>query len=162
MPYLIDGHNLIPKIPNLSLESLDDEIDLVVLLQEFCQRRRKQIEVFFDNAPAGQPKARNFGNVIARFIAPPLTADQAIHNKLIRLGAAARNWIIVSSDLSVQAYARAARASVISSETFARQLIAALKDNPIETKMRTEPMMNETELEEWMRLFNNNTSEDNP
>ncbi|MEN6393008.1 MAG: hypothetical protein ABFD53_04300, partial [Anaerolineaceae bacterium] len=95
MPYLIDGHNLIPKIPNLSLESLDDEIDLVIMLQEFCQRRQKQVEVFFDNAPPGQPRTRNFGNVIARFVAPPLSADQAIHNKLIRLGASARNWTVV-------------------------------------------------------------------
>lgn len=160
MPYLIDGHNLIPKIPHLSLESLDDEIELVVMLQEFCQRRQKQIEVFFDNAPAGQPRARNYGNVIAYFIAPPRTADQAIHNKLIRLGATARNWIIVSSDHSVQGYARAARASVISSETFAQQLMDALKDKSTESKMRTKPSLSEKELEEWMLLFNDKNTND--
>jgi hypothetical protein len=46
MPYLIDGHNLIAKIPTISLESIDDEMELVNLLQEFCQRRQKQVEVF--------------------------------------------------------------------------------------------------------------------
>lgn len=154
MPYLIDGHNLIPKIPNLSLESMDDEMELVSLLQEFCQRRQKQVEVFFDNAPAGQPRARNFGNVIARFIPLPQTADQAIHNKLIRLGAIARNWTVVSSDHAVQSYARQARAQVISSESFARLIGQSLKNDPVETKKRSEPSMSEAEIEEWLDLFN--------
>ncbi len=159
MPYLIDGHNLIPKIPNLSLESLDDEMELVVTLQEFCQRRQKQIEVFFDNAPAGQPRARNFGKVIARFIPSPHTADQAIHNKLIRLGASARNWTIVSSDHAVQAYARAARAQILSSEAFARLIRESLEVNPADTKKRTEPSMSEKEVDEWLHLFGNNNNE---
>ena len=37
MPYLIDGHNLIPKVRGLSLQSMDDEMELVELLQEFCR-----------------------------------------------------------------------------------------------------------------------------
>jgi len=153
MPYLIDGHNLIPKIPNLSLESLDDEIDLVIMLQEFCQRRQKQVEVFFDNAPPGQPRTRNFGNVIARFVAPPLSADQAIHNKLIRLGASARNWTVVSSDHAVQSYGRAAKAAIITSEAFARQLITTL-NNPSakEINLKAAPL-SESEIDEWMDIF---------
>jgi uncharacterized protein len=156
MPYLIDGHNLIPKIRNLSLESMDDEMELVVLLQEFCQRRQKQVEVFFDHAQAGQPRARNFGNVIARFIPSPQTADQAIHNKLIRLGASARNWTVVSSDHAVQSYSRAARAQVINSEAFARLIEEALKDDSIEKKRRSETAMDEAEIDEWMHLFGDN------
>lgn len=153
MPYLIDGHNLIPKIPNLSLESLDDEIDLVIMLQEFCQRRQKQVEVFFDNAPPGQPRTRNFGNVIARFVASPLSADQAIHSKLIRLGASARNWTVVSSDHAVQSYGRAAKAAIITSEAFARQLITTL-NNPSakEINLKAAPL-SESEIDEWMDIF---------
>ncbi len=153
MPYLIDGHNLIPKIRNLSLESMDDEMELVVMLQEFCQRRQKQVEVFFDNAQPGQPRARNFGNVIARFIPSPKTADQAIHDKLVRLGATARNWTVVSSDHAVQNSSRAARAQVLTSEAFARLLGESLKEDQIETKRRSETAMDEDELDEWMHLF---------
>jgi predicted RNA-binding protein with PIN domain len=158
MAYLIDGHNLIPKIRNLSLESMDDEMELVVLLQEFCQRRQKQVEVFFDNAPPGQPRARNFGNVIARFIPSPQTADQAIHNKLIRLGASARNWTVVSSDHAVQGFSRAARAQVLTSEAFARLIEVSLKEDKIETKRRSESAMSEAEVDEWMRLFGDKTN----
>lgn len=157
MPYLIDGHNLIAKIPTISLESIDDEMELVNLLQEFCQRRQKQVEVYFDNAPAGQPKARNFGNVIARFIPSPQTADQAIHNKLIRLGATARNWTVVSSDHAVQSYARQARAQVVTSESFSRLISEALNNDPLEKKKRTETSMSEDEINEWLNLFNEKT-----
>ena len=37
MPYLIDGHNLIPKVAGLSLKAVDDEMQLIELLQEFCR-----------------------------------------------------------------------------------------------------------------------------
>ncbi len=110
MPFLIDGHNLIPKIPGLNLQALDDEEQLIKLLQEYCRRQRKQVEVFFDNAPPGGVRARNFGLVIARFVRQGTTADQAIRERLTRLGRLARNWTVVSSDLTVQSWARAAQA----------------------------------------------------
>ncbi len=63
---------------------------LMEMLQEYCRLTRKQVEVFFDNAPPGQPRARNFGSVIARFVRSEQTADQAIREKLYRLGGEAR------------------------------------------------------------------------
>src|SRR5512137_1181649 len=100
MPYLVDGHNLIPKIPGLNLQALDDEEQLIQLLQEYCRRERKQVEVFFDNAPPGGVRARTFGLVTARFVRQGSTADQAIRERLVRLGRLARNWTVVSSDLA--------------------------------------------------------------
>ncbi len=47
MPYLIDGHNLIRKVPNLRQDDPEDEKQLVELLQEFCQRTGKHVEVYF-------------------------------------------------------------------------------------------------------------------
>ncbi|MBP1702274.1 MAG: hypothetical protein H6Q38_1381, partial [Chloroflexi bacterium] len=43
MPYIVDGHNLIPKIPGLSLRAIDDEMQLIELLQEFCRVQRKAL-----------------------------------------------------------------------------------------------------------------------
>jgi len=58
MPYLIDGHNLIPKM-GLRLEDFDDELALMEQLNEFCRlSRRGQVEVYFDNAPIGYPETR--------------------------------------------------------------------------------------------------------
>lgn len=151
MPYLIDGHNLIPKVRGLALEQIDDEIHLIEMLQEFCRISHKQAEVFFDRAPAGQAGARTFGMVVARFVREGSTADQAIRQKLNRLAGAARNWTVVSSDHEVQAAARAARAHVLSSEEFASQLATTLaaKGAMPEEKPRITP----EEIEEWLKLF---------
>jgi hypothetical protein len=36
MPFLVDGHNLIPKLQGLTLEEIDDEVHLIELLQTYA------------------------------------------------------------------------------------------------------------------------------
>ena len=67
MPYLIDGHNLIPKL-GLRLDSFDDEENLIARLQEFCRLNRTQVEVFFDGAAAGTPPTQKAGAVTCHFV----------------------------------------------------------------------------------------------
>jgi predicted RNA-binding protein with PIN domain len=152
MPYIIDGHNLIPKIPGLSLQDIEDEIQLVKMLQEFCRINRKRVEVFFDNAPPGQPVARNYGSVVARFVREGGTADQAIHSKLKRLGGEARNWTVVSSDREVLVNARNLRSKVISSEVFAQQLMEVLGESA-ESPLDSQSELSPQEVEDWMQIF---------
>jgi hypothetical protein len=156
MPYIIDGHNLIPKVPGLSLQEVDDEQHLLEMLQEFCRRQRKQVEVFFDNAPPGGVRARNLGSVTARFIRQGATADDAIRKRLVNLGRAARNWTVVSSDHAVQAEGRSAQAQVMPSEAFARLLVQSLDDARADQGETADAALNPEELDEWLRLFGAN------
>ncbi|PWH11743.1 MAG: hypothetical protein DDG60_16645 [Anaerolineae bacterium] len=154
MPFLIDGHNLIPKL-GLNIHSFDDEEALLKRLNEFCRLSRKgNLEVYFDNAPPGSAESRKVGLVTAHFVRHPLNADEAIRKRLARLGRAARNWSVVSSDRRVQAEARAAGASVISSEEFAATLIETLRQgaSPSNTDKQS-PTMSKRELDEWLALF---------
>jgi len=160
MPYLIDGHNLIPKVAGLDLGELDDEMRLVELLQLFCQREHRQVEVYFDKAPPGQPRARIFGAVIARFVPEGKTADQAIQARLIRLGRAARNWTVISSDREVQAAARAHRSPTLSSESFARRLQQTLQGPPSSDEASSTAALTSDELEYWLELLNGKDSGD--
>jgi predicted RNA-binding protein with PIN domain len=150
MPYLIDGHNLIPKL-GLRLDAPDDELDLAARLQEFCRLRRSQAEVYFDGAPPGQPSTRRFGAVTAHFVRLGSSADAAIEGRLARLGKAARNWIVVSSDRRVQNAARAAGARVASSEVFAGQ-VAAAAPAPAALPEAGRSLSPE-EVERWLSLF---------
>ena len=150
MPYLIDGHNLIPKL-GLRLDSCDDELALVTRLQEFCRLRRAQVEVYFDGAPPGQPVIRKFGAVTAHFVRLGSSADAAIEKRLERLGKAARNWIVVSSDHRVQNAAQAAHAQSVSSEAFARQVVAA-QSAPASTQ-KADRSLSPEEVEAWLSLF---------
>ncbi len=150
MPYLIDGHNLIPKIPGLDLSNVDDEIALVKLLQNFCQRIGKKVEVFFDNAPPGSAGTRRYGAVTAHFVRAGTTADNAIRLRLAQLKGAAKNWIVVSSDRQVQAEARSRGANILSSENFAGDLQV---EKSVSGKGQTPGTLSKEEVDEWLKIF---------
>ena len=149
MPYLIDGHNLIPKL-GLRLDSIDDEMQLIGVLQEFCRLQRRDAEVYFDGAPVGQARTQKFGIVTAHFVRLGTTADSAIKIRLEKLGRAARNWIVVSSDHEVQNSARTVHADVISSDKFA---ILLRKAAPLKSKSDAGSKLSPEEVEAWLKLF---------
>jgi len=149
MPYLVDGHNLIPKL-GLRLDSMDDEMELIAILQEFCRRDRKQVDVYFDGAPAPHAGTRKLGAVTAHFVRLGATADNAIRDRLKTLGKSAKNWTVVSSDRQVQAEAKAVRAEVISSDSFAVTLKQARTSVQ---KSNEDQKLSHDEVEEWIRLF---------
>ena len=150
MPYLIDGHNLIPKV-GLHLNSPDDEMELVAILKEFARLKRQQVEVYFDGAPIGQAGTRKLGTVRAHFVPLGQTADSAIRLRLKKMEKDAKNWIIVSSDHEVQSAARVVRAQIVTSEEFVKILRAATNSAP---KASTEnKKLSAQEVDEWLKLF---------
>ena len=149
MPYLIDGHNLIPKL-DLRLDSMNDEMELIAILQEFCRLERKQVEVYFDGAPVNQAGTRKHGSVAAHFVPLKSTADNAIRNRLIKMGRSAKNWIVVSSDHRVQLEARTAQAEILSSDAFASTLKQARNSAPKPTEQRK---LTSQEVDDWLKLF---------
>ena len=152
MPYIIDGHNLIPKL-GLRLDEPDDEMELVRLLQDFARIRRQQVDVYFDGAPAGQAGMRKFGSIKAHFVRQGQTADSAIRRRLEEMGKAAKNWIVVSSDHEVLSAARVHQAQSLRSEEFVKQIRTALTTT---TQSGTsESKLSEKEVEEWINLFTN-------
>lgn len=113
---------------------------------------RKQVEVYFDGAPTPQAGTRKLGAVAAHFVRLGATADNAIRGRLKRLGRAAKNWTVVSSDKQVQAEARAVHAEVISSESFANLLKQARDSAP---KSAEDRKLSPKEVDDWLKLFKN-------
>jgi len=149
MPYLIDGHNLIPKL-GLRLDSPDDEMELVAILQEFARLNRREVEVYFDGAPAGHSGTRSLGTVRAHFISLNQTADSAMRARLHKMGKSAKNWTVVSSDHEIQNTARAVHAEFISAEAFVK-LLRQARDSV--SKPTQDKKLSENEVEEWLSLF---------
>jgi len=152
MPYLIDGHNLIPKVPGMSLEALDDEDRLIEALQVYVRVSRHKVEVFFDQAPPTRGGRKTVGLVVVHYVRSGKLADQAILDRLRQLGHAARNWSVVTSDRQVQAGAREQGAQVVSSEHFSAEMRAAFNQAQVAQKENPAPP-GPDELEDWMRLF---------
>jgi hypothetical protein len=161
--YLIDGHNLIPKIPGLSLRQIDDELRLIELLQVYARVKRCAIEVFFDDAPPGLAGARSYGTVRAHFSPLASSADAAIRSRLAKSGKNTQGLHVVSSDRQVLAEARARGAALITAETFADQLLAAQNaPSPVQPSNRRgarppaeTPGLSAAEVDEWLKVFQN-------
>lgn len=159
MHYLVDGHNLIPKIQGLSLRAMDDEEQLIRLLQEFHRIRRHSVEVYFDKAPAGQAVTRRYGSVTAHFIREGMPADDAIIARLRKAGKQAREFWIVTSDRRILAEIRNAQAHWVSSEEFASQVEEAMREAPVRSGA-ADVKMGEEEVQAWLRLFKEGKKKD--
>ena len=151
MPYLIDGHNLIPKIKGLHLDQLDDEQSLLSLLEKYFKRIRKKAVVYFDKASLSSSMGFNSAYLIAHFVHAPSTADDVIILQLQKLSGNAKNYTIVTSDNWIADKARAVGASVINSEDFARIL------HNDSQKAQGKSKSCENDIDYWLDIFQNNS-----
>jgi uncharacterized protein len=152
MQFLIDGHNLIPKVPGLSLKDPDDEEKLVGLLQVYCRVKRQKVEVYFDGATPGSSSKKTHGQIVAHYVRKGRTADQAMIERMHKIGRQGSNWTVVSSDHQVIREARDMRFHLVSSEVFARNLLNAWQENE-QNGGHNDDRPDDKEIEEWLRLF---------
>jgi predicted RNA-binding protein with PIN domain len=153
MPYLIDGHNLIPLL-GIRLTDPDDEAKLIARLQEFCRLTVSTAEVYLDDAPPGWARRQKSGRVTAIFVRDSQEADDAIVARLKQLGNAAKNYIVVSNDQRVQREARALRAKILPATEFA----ALMSNPPIKpskpgSPKQTPPPLAKEEVDFWLEQF---------
>jgi hypothetical protein len=153
MPYIIDGHNLIGKLPSIDLADPDDELQLIQLLIEFLKNASKQGTVFFDRGMSADSRENNFGRLEVRFARPPQTADDAIRRYLQKIKPVARNFTVVSSDRSILEAARLAGARWMKSEKFA-SLLSPEEISSAESE-KPEILLSPREIEYWKRQFGN-------
>ena len=151
MPYLIDGHNLIPKIPGLRLDQLDDEQSLFALLDDYFKQIRKKAVVYFDRASHTSHADFHSAYLHAHFVRSPSSADDAILLQLKELGGNARNYTVVTSDHWIIDNANAVGASVISSDDFAHKLLTHL------SKPQNKSENPENDVDFWLDIFQNNS-----
>ena len=149
MPYLIDGHNLIGKIPGLSLDDPHDEAKLVERLKAFMMRKRKRCTVVFDRGlPGGTSRDLSTHSVKAVFAHGGTTADRIIIER-IRDARNPAGLIVVSADREILDVAERRGARVISPAVFAAELEA----RPVPNDADPNPHVPPDEVERWLRIF---------
>lgn len=154
---LIDGHNLVPKIKGLSLSMLDDEMELIQILSEYARLTRKKLEVYFDNAPIDKAGTRKFGSITAHFVRQGSTADDALIQRVRKMGRKARNVKVISSDRQIIRQIQACQAESVSSDVFAKEIERVFTSSPSGGKPDPEKL-SEKDIEHWMSVFKNNKS----
>ncbi len=149
---LIDGHNLIGRLPGLTLSDPDDEAKLVALLKRYRARHKRAIVVVFDGGlPAGRSRDLSSAGVEVIFARVGRTADGVIKER-IRASRAPGMLTVVTSDNDVQRVARACRAQVQDSGDFAAGLQRELAPGESLREVR-DVALGPDEVEEWEELF---------
>ncbi len=149
MPLLIDGHNLIGRLPDLRLDDPDDEAKLVARLRTYCARTGKRATVVFDRGlPGGRSWELSGGGVEVIFAATGHIADGVLRER-IRQARDPRGLTVVTSDRQVVAAAQARGARVKRSEEFAAHLSAP---RPVDGGGKDVHLSVE-EVEEWLKMF---------
>jgi len=149
MPILIDGHNLIGRLPAISLQDPDDEEKLARLLSSYQARTGKAITVVFDPGGAfALPKRRRLGGVDIVFAPHGSTADRVIARRVQKI----RNpgeWLVVTSDRELSETVARLGARVQSAEAFALDMTGSAGAPPDWRETPPSP----DEVDSWLALF---------
>ena len=151
MKYFIDGHNLIPKIPGLSLSQSDDEDRLLELLREYARITRRSLTVFFDQAPDGHSGVRSSGTISVHYVNNRTTADEEIITCVLKSRPRTGEIVVVSSDRHVCLQCHSLGAKTLRSEVFSQELQQVLSRS--ESTGTDVLSISEAEVEEWLKLF---------
>ena len=154
--YLIDGHNLIGQMEDISLSDPNDEAKLVQKLIGFSARMKKKCVVIFDRGITGGKSRMSTATVEVVFAAANTDADRIMIGRI----KAARNvqeWVVVSNDRVVLDAARMRKMRAIKSKDFAQILKPAQapnKDDVLDKDGRSsEVYPSPAEVEAWLKIF---------
>ncbi|MFK7804385.1 MAG: NYN domain-containing protein [Anaerolineae bacterium] len=165
MIFVIDGHNLIGKLPDIELSDPDDEQKLVTRLNDWCTLdKRRKIMVFFDAGEFG-----GLGNMLSRptvrvqFSRVGQTAD-AVIVKYLESIKNPQEFTLVTSDREIIYAARKRRVGYILSEEFSVLLAEELgpykpadDDNDSadsdEKGAEADVEVSDDEVQTWLKAF---------
>ncbi len=156
MTYLIDGHNLIGQLPDISLTDPDDEAKLVQKLIGFAARQQKKIVVVFDSGLPGGKSRLSTRQVEVIFASARSTADDVMKERIKRVRDPGQ-WVVVSNDRVVLEAARSRRMTSITSAEFAPLLRPAQaprkRDPDDDTGESADVYVSPAEVEAWLKIF---------
>jgi predicted RNA-binding protein with PIN domain len=162
MNYLIDGHNLIGKLPDIDLRDPDDEAKLVLkLLNWSAVGKNRRVIVVFDGGVPGQQWV-NFKSdrIKAVFVPQGQSADSWLIRFMRQQVKNPQEFTLVSSDNAIIKVAEGRRISHIRSELFAAQVAedreAMLRlehegNKPLEPE--EQPTLPTHEVDAWLDMF---------
>ncbi len=145
--YIIDGNNLIGKIPTLmSLQNKDKQSSrekLVYMLDRFFITKKANVALHFD----GHPNVKINSSKMKIIYSENFTADEKI-KKQISQSKSPRSIIVITSDSNLAQFAKVCSTSVIPSEEFIAEIHRSSSNAEEELKIKS---MNN--IEEFKKIF---------
>jgi len=152
--YLIDGNNLLGRIAPHELRERSGRDGLVVRLLAFQRVTRARIHLVFDGDPEPTPTDVPVNpKFTIHYPGEGQSADDVIHDMIARQ-TDRRRFFVVSSDRAIRELAKKRGLEPVTSEVFARELKAAIKEGKKrrELEKRTEAPSS-LEIELWDEVF---------
>jgi predicted RNA-binding protein with PIN domain len=154
MAYLIDGNNLLGRIAPHELREAGGRDGLVVRLLAFQRVTRARIHLVFDGNPEETPTAIAV-NPKFTILYPGAggSADDVIR-EMIAAQTDRRRFFVVTSDRAIRDLARKRGLETVSSDDFARELKAAIKEGKKRRELDKRPEApTELEVDLWGEVF---------
>ena len=130
MAYIIDGHNLIGILPDISLSQPDDEARLIARLLSYRAQGAGDMIVFFDGNPlstAAEPGKHpasmpSWPGMAVHYAQAGKSADDAIVD-FLRAAPQPGQYAVVTNDQDLITRVRSLGASVLPASEFSRQMV---------------------------------------
>ena len=153
MPVIIDGNNLLHAAKPAALAGLDER----GLCRALGRTRWRQegARVVLDGEPGTLGRlASPVAEVELLYSGAKRTADEVIE-RMINESTAPRRLVVVSSDRAVQRAARRRRATVWSSERFAHELVAAMRQDHAKADpgAAVDATLTQAQVDDWLATF---------
>ncbi|HLY28030.1 MAG TPA: NYN domain-containing protein [Aggregatilineales bacterium] len=117
---LVDGHNLIGQLQDLSLDDPFDEAKLSMAVRTYCMRSRSKATIIFDNGlPGGVSKQLSNSSVTVIFAPAGTQADTLLMRRARDHARAKEPLLLVTSDRRILRLAFAYGIETLSSPEFA-------------------------------------------
>ena len=159
MHYLIDGHNLIAKIPDIALGEAQAEFELALRLKSWASANRKRrVTLLFDKGmPGGTARMLSNRDVTVIFAPQGQTADALLIARIKQVKNPPE-YTLVSSDQQIIIAAKKRKMRHILSEEFVERLgydeRLVVPSEVVETAEKPDELvLSEAEVNEWLDLF---------
>lgn len=163
MHYIIDGHNLIGKMPDISLKDPNDEVKLTLRIKSWvAESKKRQVTLFFDGGSQGSHVNRLSSKNMKVIFAPAgKTADSLIICHIRKLKNP-RAYTLVTSDQEIIRSAKSLRIRSLLSEEFISRMGFVFKEQSekvakpkkeVQSDKPEDPKISEADIQEWLDLF---------
>ena len=164
--FLVDGHNLIGQLQDLTLDDPQDEAKLTMAVKRFCMRGNIKATIIFDNGLPGGVSKQLSNSLVTVIFAPSGTqADSLLMRRAREIGNL-KDVVLVTSDRRITRLAYAYGMTSMSSEEFAlllgfRPVEREPLENTPESKPRIcivyekdpNPVVSAQEIAYWLPIF---------
>ncbi len=161
MSYLIDGNNVMGQRVGWHRDKPGARRALLEELAGFARARKIKLEVVFDGAPEAHfaDGSSYRGAVRVFYAARGSNADERIKS-FVEASRERRTLVVVTSDRALAEYVRRCGAQVVRAGEFRRALDEVKAETEQATRAEVEPGVGAADMNEWMRYFGADESDD--